>query len=159
MTNCKADESAIARLADPEALGQTALEGGLVVVVVSVPVGMFGPAHDQMVHIMEDGAPHLEAWLAEEGRSDHELRLLCGVFCAVEQNLPMDTAHMLTWLEQTGEKKYLDEFATRRFVSMLAKQRQGASLLHVNVEPSRLRELAMEILDQLDANDKSQRNT
>lgn len=108
------NSSAIAKLADPSALGRAALTGGSVDVIVSVPVGAFAKAYSLLRPIMDDGAPDLDAWLNEEGRSEEELRLLCALLCTVEDNLPMDTAHHLKRLEKTGLDQYLDEFAARR---------------------------------------------
>ena len=105
---------AIAKIVDPAALARAALTGEAIDVTVSVPVSAFGPAYKLLRPIMDDGAPHLEAWLTEEGRSEEELRLLCGLLCTVEDNLPMDTAHHLVRLEKSGFAQHLDEFARRR---------------------------------------------
>lgn len=110
--------NAIARLADPKALGRAALDGGPVDVVVSVPVEAFASAYRLLRPIMDDGAPHLDAWLTEEGRSEEELRLLCGLLRTVEDNLPMDDAHHLKRLEATGLDQYLDDFARRRVAKL-----------------------------------------
>lgn len=117
------NSNAVARLADPEALASAALEGGTVNVVVRVPVGAFASAYKMLRPIMDDGAPHLEAWLTEEGRSEEELRLLCGLLCTVADNLPMDTKHVLHWQEKVGFAQYLDEFAKARVGKMTPEQR------------------------------------
>ena len=104
----------IEKLACPEALGETALVGGDITVLVNIPVGAFPEAFKLLHPIMDDGAPHLEAWLIEEGRSEGELRILCALFIHLADNLPMDTKHFLDWLEKTGVDQYLDDFAARR---------------------------------------------
>lgn len=112
------NSNAVARLADPEALASAALEGETVEVVMRVPVGAFASAYKLLRPIMDDGAPDLEVWLTEKGRSEDELRLLCALLCTVADNLPMDTKHVLAWQEKVGVKQYLDEFATARFGNM-----------------------------------------
>ncbi|KQM12984.1 hypothetical protein [Novosphingobium sp. Leaf2] len=144
---------AIARLADPDALGRAALEGGSVNVVVTVPVEAFASAYRLLRPIMDDGAPHLEAWLTEEGRSEEELRLLCGLLCTVEDNLPMDDAHRLKRLETTGLDQYLDEFALRRFRRMLRADATGGvdALFSAVGDLDALKSLAQNTLSQLNS--------
>lgn len=122
------NSNAVARLADPQALASAALEGGTVDVVVRVPAFVFASAYKLLRPIMDDGAPHLEDWLNEEGRSEDELRLLCGLLCIVADNLPMDTKHILHWQEKMGEGQYLDEFAIARIGKMTPEQRAHAKV-------------------------------
>ena len=95
-------------------------QGAEVELIVRMPMNAFAPAWNCLHGVMNDGAPHLESWLVEEGRSENELRLLCGLFWHIADNLPMDTKHFLDWQAQVGLPQYLDEFASRRVVSMKA---------------------------------------
>lgn len=106
--------SDIVKLAGPEAIVESALNGGYVDVTVKVPVEVFAAAYRLLRPIMDDGSPHLAAWLTEEGRNEDDLRALLALFCHVTASLPMDTRHYLDWLDNTGVSQYLDEFAQRR---------------------------------------------
>lgn len=112
----------VVKIADTDVLARAALNGGDVDLTVRIPVSSIATAWNCLYSIMDDGAPHLEAWRIEEGRSDEELRLLCGLLCHVADNLPMDTKHFLNWQEKVGERQYLDEFAQKRVESIKAKR-------------------------------------
>ncbi len=95
-------------------------EGAEVQLIVRIPISAFAPAWSCLHSVMSDGAPHLETWLAE-GRTENELRLLCGLFCHVADNLPMDTKHFLDWQAKVGLAQYLDDFASRRVAKLEAR--------------------------------------
>lgn len=118
----------VARFAAPEALTSAVLEGGTVDVVVRVPVGNFAASYALFRSIMDDGSPHLDDWLTYQGRSEDELKLLCGLLCTVVDELPMDTAHLLAWQETVGTGQYLDDFAIARVGRMEREAGERAAL-------------------------------
>lgn len=107
-------EKAIARLADPEGIGRATITGGTVDVIVNVPVETFRSAYELLRPTMDDGRPHVDAWLTEQGRSEDELRLLCALLCTVAEQMPIDTYDILEWQEKVGFDGDLDDFAARR---------------------------------------------
>lgn len=124
MTFIKTNEAikprTIVSLADPDSFGRAAMLGEDVEVIARVPVGAFPKAWECLFPIMDDGAPWLEDWHVKEGRSENELRLLCGLFWHIADKLPMDTKHFLEWQETVGVGQYLDDFAEMRVAALEA---------------------------------------
>ncbi|MCG2841816.1 hypothetical protein L6Q21_12570 [Sandaracinobacter sp. RS1-74] len=101
-----------ARLAEPDAFKAAVLAGEMVDVVVSVPSEAFAIAWGQMGNLIE-GSMDYAGW----GYSDEALRLLCGVFFAAHERLPLGPGEHFELLKRLFERlddgRYVDEFLRR----------------------------------------------
>lgn len=116
-----------ARLAEPDAFKAAALSGGMVDVVVSVPAEAFAEAWGKMGDLIE-GSIDYTCW----GYGDEALKLLCGVFLATHERLPMgpnEHFQLLTLLfERLDNGRSVDEFVQRWWAEREERTRLSRAL-------------------------------
>lgn len=110
--------SEIVKLADPSAGPLQAIADGGLDVTMRVTTKDLEWGWDRLGKIMDaEPSSRRQAW-AEDGHTEDELRLLCGLFVAVSHAIPMARSNFIEWLRALDGGDSLDDYVIWRVRQM-----------------------------------------
>ena len=111
----------IVKLADPSIGALQAIADGGVDVTIRVAIRHLEWAWARLGEIMDAEPSSRRRTWAEDGHTEEELRLLCGLFSAVANAIPMNPSNFIDWL-RVLDSDALDGFVTWHLAQMEDEQ-------------------------------------